>query len=31
MDVDGLLLVEVSFGRLDGRQLEIRTQHILSK
>ena len=31
MDVDGLFLVEVSFGGLDGRQLEIRTQDILSK
>jgi hypothetical protein len=31
VDVDGLLLVEVSFGGLDGRQLEIRTQDILSE
>lgn len=30
MDVDGLLLVEVALGRLDGRQLEIRTQDVLS-
>lgn len=28
VDVDGLLLVEVALGRLDGGQLEVRAQHV---
>ncbi len=29
VDVDGLLLVEVALGRLDGRQLEVCAQDVL--
>ena len=28
MDVDGLLLVEVALGGLDGRQLEVRAEDV---